>query len=56
MSGPGWLFPEEEGWVVYDQAVHGPLDEEILERVSKQASQSLEPPFYDLDEWMGVWF
>lgn len=33
MSGPGWLFPEDEGWVPYDAAVHGPLDDEIMERV-----------------------
>ena len=29
MSGPGWLFPDQEGWVPYDEAVHGPLDDEM---------------------------
>lgn len=27
------MFPEQEGWVVYDKAVHGELEAEILERV-----------------------
>jgi hypothetical protein len=33
MGGQGWVFPEQEGWVVYDKAVHGELEAEILERV-----------------------
>lgn len=53
MSGPGWLFPEEEGWVVYDQAVHGPLDEEILERVSQRACL-LAWSAQGLGGWFGV--
>jgi hypothetical protein len=32
MSGQGWLYPEDEGWVPYDAATHGPLDEEIRAR------------------------
>ena len=33
MSGPGWLFPEDEGWGAYDESVHGALDDDIKERV-----------------------
>lgn len=38
MSGPGWLFPDQEGWVAYDEAVHGELDEEI-----KELTEGLDP-------------
>eukprot|EP00624_Nannochloropsis_granulata_P004912 evm.model.NODE_34817_length_31309_cov_23.459484.3 len=38
MSGPGWLFPDQEGWVAYDEAVHGPLDEEM-----KELTEGLDP-------------
>jgi hypothetical protein len=38
MSGPGWLFPDQEGWVPYDESVHGPLDEEM-----KEMTEGLDP-------------
>lgn len=38
MSGPGWLFPDQEGWVPYDESVHGPLDEEM-----KELTEGLDP-------------
>jgi hypothetical protein len=28
-SGSGWVYPHEEGWVPHDEAVHGPIDEEL---------------------------
>lgn len=38
MTGPGWLFPDQEGWVQYEEAVHGPLDEEM-----KELTEGLNP-------------